>query len=125
MHRHTDDCVPCLTLEGLADPLCAACRGTGRFPQETEAFDTMLLLTRFTATPESHEEGAWTRGTVQATVLPGVQLTERWLVRVRDMSVPFDDEVLQKDILDRVRFREGVVLRLIRDRTTRYVQGTD
>ena len=61
---------------------------------------------------------------MQATVLPGVQLTERWLVRVRDMSVPFDDEVLQKDVLDRVRFREGVVLRLVRDRATRYVQGT-
>lgn len=115
----------CVTYESQFDPLCDACRGTGRWPQPSLQFTATLLLTRYEAKQDFHEPGAWVTGGIQATSIPGLVLPDRALVEASDLLDTFTDEVLQRDVRDQVRFRSGVVLSLIRDRTTLYTPDVD
>jgi len=116
---------PCVTVELQFDPLCGVCRGTGRFPQPDLETTLTLLLTQYRARQNFHEPGSWIEGDLQATVPPGVRLTDNTLVRVLDMAIPFNDEVLWKDRIDTVRFSGNVVLGRVRDLTTLYTPGVD
>lgn len=115
---------PCLTVERQFDPLCTACRGTGRFPQDAAQYVTTLLLTSEDSRKGYHEPGSWVEGTIQATTLPDVRLGDRDLVRLVDLTDTFSDEVLQRGVRDTVRFRAGVVLRRVADLTQAYIDGS-
>jgi hypothetical protein len=116
---------PCLTAEQQFDPLCPACKGTGRFYPPHTQFATTLLLTNETSKRTYEEPGTWTAGTIRASVLPGVRLGERDKVRLVDIRDTFGDEVLTKGIDDEVRFTAGVRLLLVVDRETTYRPGQD
>lgn len=116
---------PCVTVELHYDPLCPVCRGTGNFPQDDLAYETTLLLTQYVAKNDYHEPGAWVEGTIQATLLPGIQLAQGTFVRVLDMHVPFTDEVLVRGRLDSVRFQGNVQVSRVRDRDRIYVTPED
>jgi hypothetical protein len=116
---------PCLTEERQFDPLCPTCQGNGRFYPPNLEYTTTLLLHHETSARTFLEPGTWEQGMIRATVLEGVSLCERDLVRWLDIREVFNDEVLTKGLADRVRFRAGVDLLLVADRTQVYRPGVD
>jgi hypothetical protein len=70
--------------------------------------------------------GTWTGGgELQVTLLPGIRLYERDKVRLVNIKEVFADEVLVQGLDDTVRFRYGVEVYVVADRTTLYRPGDD
>src|SRR4029077_3547958 len=116
---------PCLREERQFDPLCMTCHGNGRFYPEGASYATILLLHEETSKRTFQEPGTWTEGTIQATLLPGIQLRERDKVQQVDIKDVFADEILTRGLHDRVRFSAGVELLTVADRTQVYQPGRD
>lgn len=110
---------PCLTAEAQFDPNCEACGGHGRFYVPGLAYTTMLLAHRESSEITYQETGLWELGLMHVTVLPDITLGPNDYVRFVDGHNVFA-EVLRKDIDDTLRFRYGVKIVFIADRTTRY-----
>jgi hypothetical protein len=116
---------PCITYEQQFDPLCGRCRGTGRWPQASLEYTVTLAMIQEDSRRQYHEPGSWTEGSILCITPPEVTLAERDLIRVLDVKDIFDDEVLQKGVLDRVRFQAGVDIEIIVDYTRTYVPDVD
>lgn len=116
---------PCLLEDRQFDPNCFQCKGTGRFYPPGQAYSTTMLLVREASRRTYNDPGTWMPGTIQATMLPGVQLCDRDKVRRLDITETFTDEVLTRGLDETVRFTSGVVLDLVADRERVYQPGTD
>src|SRR5262245_61603275 len=111
---------PCLLDDRQFSPTCPTCKGTGRFSPPGTAYTTMLLMVREASKRIYNEPGTWIPGTIQASILPGVNLCERDKVRRLDITETFTDEVLTRGLDETVRFSSGVVLNLVADRERVY-----
>ena len=116
---------PCLRAERQFDPLCAACHGTGRYYPPGLAYATTLLLVHESSQRELSDPGSWIPGTVQASILPGIRLSERDKIQWLDVKDVANDEVLYRGIDDTVRHTAGVALEVVADFQTIYRAGTD
>jgi hypothetical protein len=115
----------CLLADRQFDPNCTTCHGTGRFYPPGTAYSTTLLMVREASRRTFNEPGTWIPGTIQATMLPEVRLSDRDKVRRLDITETFSDEVLTRGVDDTVRFVSGVVLDVVADRERLYRPGID
>src|SRR5262245_29283350 len=85
----------------------------------------MLLLVQESSRRTYNDPGTWIPGTIQASILPGLELAERDKVRRLVLKETFSDEILTKGLDETVRFTAGVQGTLVADRQRVYVQGRD
>jgi hypothetical protein len=116
---------PCLLEDRQFAPTCPTCHGSGRFYPPDRAFATTLLLHLEDSHRTFPEAGTWIDGSIRATILPGVHLSDRDKVRLLDIRDTFNDEVLVQGLDDTLRFSAGVDLLLVADRSRVYRAGVD
>lgn len=116
---------PCLLADRQFNPICPTCHGTGRLYPPGTAYSTTLLLVHEHSSRTYNEPGTWIPGTLQASILPGVRLSERDKVRRVMCRESFVDEVLTRGLDETVRFPAGVQLEVIADRERVYQAGRD
>lgn len=116
---------PCILPERLFDPLCSQCQGNGRFPQPHLQYTVTLGMIQDTGKDDYHEPGAWVEGQILCLTPPEVSLALWDLVTMLDVRDTFADEVLQRDVMDRLRFSQGIEMELVLDRTRTYAPGVD
>jgi len=85
----------------------------------------MLLLQHEDSRREFYEPGTWTSGSLLATVLPGVRLSERDKVRLLDLTDTYTDETLARGVDDTLRFQYGVHVLVVADLLRSYQAGVD
>jgi hypothetical protein len=116
---------PCLLDDHQFNPVCPTCHGTGRFYPDL-TFVTTFLGVREASERTYNEAGTWTGGgELQVTLLPSIRLYERDKVRLVAIKEVFADEVLVHGLDDTVRFRYGVEVYVVADRSTVYRQQVD
>jgi hypothetical protein len=116
---------PCVLPDGQADPNCRTCKGTARLYPPSAVYTTTMLLTHATTEHTYQETGQLIAGGIQASVLPDIALAHEDKVRLVDIRMVFNGEVLVKDIDDTLRFPHGVLVHLVADRERVYHAGID
>jgi hypothetical protein len=116
---------PCLLEDKQFSPICVICHGTGRYYPDGMAYSTTLLMHQEDSMRTYLEAGTWTHGTIRATVLPGIRLSERDKVLMQDVKDDYADEILTRGLLEQLRFSHGVELDVIVDQSTIYTPGVD
>jgi hypothetical protein len=120
-------CVQCACLldDKQFNPTCAGCHGTGRFYPDAAQYVTVLLMAAEDSKRTYNEPGSWTSGSIAATILPGVRLSERDKVRLVDIRDSANDTVLYKGLDDALRHTSGIVIELVVDLLRGYRAGVD
>jgi hypothetical protein len=116
---------PCRLPERQPDPNCPTCKGTARFYPPSAVYTTMMLLTHATTEYLYQETGELLTGGMQASVLPESTLAHEDKIRLVDIKMVFNGEVLEKDVNDTLRFPHGVDVHLVADRGRVYQPGVD
>ena len=116
---------PCLLDDSQFNPVCLSCHGTGRYYPPGAQYSTMLLLAHEDSHRTFNDPGTWVSGSIQATVLPGLRLSERDKVTVLDIRDTFNDEVLTRGLDETTRFEQGVRVVRVTDLTRTYTPGQD